>query len=73
MSRQHHAILQMRLFAQAVPLKPRRCDLAAMRLTGGRVELSKSALVFPTRRADIHALGGERRRLLLKSGPGQRP
>ena len=55
------------VFTQAVPLEPRLGDLAAILVTGGRVELPKPAFIFPTRRADEHAFGGKFSRSFLHS------
>lgn len=60
-----HRLEDFRVFAQTVALKPRLGDLASILVAARRIKLAKPTLVFPTRRADIHAFGGKRRRLFF--------
>jgi hypothetical protein len=60
-----HRLKNLRIFAQAVALKPGLGELAAMLVSRQRVKLAKPTLVFPTHRADIHTFGGECRRLFF--------
>src|ERR1035438_10439608 len=53
------------VFTKAIPLEPCFGDLAPILVTRGGVKLPKPALVFPTRRANEHPLGGEFRRLFF--------
>jgi hypothetical protein len=58
----------LRVFAQALPLKARLSNLATKFVTRRCIELIEPALIFPTRRAHIDALVGESENSALKRG-----